>query len=143
MPQHEIDVHGTAPGSPEAIWELLDDSSTWPEWTPIESCVIERSRDAGVNEIRTFKTGRVKVREEVVERLAPRRLSYELLGGLAVRDYRAEIELAPAGAGTEISWHTTFRAKVPGTGWLYRRELEKATRKFVDGLVARRDDSGG
>ena len=35
----------------------------------------------------------------------------------------------------KIRWHTTFSAKVPGMGWVYRRALLKATQDFVDGLA--------
>ncbi len=37
--------------------------------------------------------------------------------------------------GTDIRWHTTFTAKVPALGWLYRKALTKATQQFVDGLA--------
>jgi hypothetical protein len=77
------------------------------------------------------------VRERIVERLPNQRLSYILLSGLAVRDYRADIDLTPEGAGTTVRWHTTFKAKLPGLGWAYRRTLFKATRDFVDGLAQR------
>lgn len=145
MARQEIDIHTTAPAEPAAVWRLLGDSSTWPAWTPIETATIERPADEnGLGEIRSFKTGRVTVREEIVERKAERRLSYKLLGGLAVRDYRADIDLTPTAGGTEIRWHTTFTAKVPGSGWLYRRALERATLRFVDGLAkhAADDDRG-
>ena len=132
----EIDVSERTEASPAAVWRLLGDSRTWPEWTPIERAEIEREREGdGPGEIRTFKTGRVTVREEIVERAEPARLTYTLLGGLAVKDYRAEIDLTPDGDGTSIRWHTTFRAKTPGTGWIYRRALDKATRQFVAGLA--------
>lgn len=134
MAMQEIDVRRTAAADPATVWELLDDSTTWPGWTPIESCEIERRRAEGVNEIRRFKTGRVTVREEIVEREPERGLSYALLDGLAVRDYRADIDLTPEGDGTAVRWHTTFHAKYPGAGWIYRRALDKATREFVDGL---------
>ena len=135
MASQDIDIRSTASATPAQVWQLLGDSRTWPDWTPIESAQISRGA-GGVGEVRTFRTGRVTVEEEVVERRAPERLSYVLIGGLAVRDYRADIDLSPTGAGTEIRWHTTFEAKVPGSGWLYRRALAKATQAFVDGLVA-------
>jgi hypothetical protein len=134
--QQEIDIRKTTEAEPVAIWLLLGDSSTWPWWTPIESFDLERPGDAdGLGEVRAFKTGRIRVREEIVERVTERRLSYKLLSGLAVRDYRADIDLTRRPGGTEIHWHTTFTAKVPGTGWLYRRALTKATQRFVDGLA--------
>lgn len=132
----EIDIRQLIKADPSALWRLIEDSSSWPSWTPIESFELEREGSAdGIGEIRNFKTGRVQVREEIVERRVERRLSYVLLGGLAVRDYRADIDLSPTSDGTEIRWHTTFKAKLPGSGWLYRRALAKATREFVDGLA--------
>jgi uncharacterized protein YndB with AHSA1/START domain len=136
MAVQEIDVRGTTPAPPGAVWRLLGDSSTWPSWTPIEGYELERpGGDDGLGEIRRFTTGRVKIREEIVQRDAERRLTYTLLSGLALRDYRAEIDLTPTTDGTSIRWHTTFRPKVPGSGWIYRRALDKATREFVDGLA--------
>lgn len=136
MSPQEINVRKRTSAAPAAVWRLLGDSSTWPSWTSIER--HERLRDAGadgVGERRAFTTGRVTVREEIVERVSDRRLSYVLLAGLAVRDYRADIDLMPDPSGTEIRWHTTFTAKIPGTGWLYRRALAKATHAFVEGLA--------
>ena len=40
------------------------------------------------------------------------------------------------GGGTSITWRSTFRAKVPGTGGIYRRELGKFIKQTVDGLAA-------
>jgi uncharacterized protein YndB with AHSA1/START domain len=132
----EIDVHGTTTASPDRVWRLLGDSSTWTSWTPVERFELERPGGAdGLGEVRAFTTGRVTVREEIVERAPGRRLTYALLSGLALRDYRAEIDLTPRPDGTEIRWHTTFRAKVPGMGWIYRRALDRITRRFVDGLA--------
>ena len=50
--------------------------------------------------------------------------------------YRADVDLRPAPhGGTHIHWHTVFRSKVPGCGWLYRAALDRATRRFVAGLA--------
>jgi hypothetical protein len=137
MALQEIDVRTSSAASAAELWARLDKSSTWPEWTPIETFTLERpAGEDGLGEIRLFKTGRVTVREEIVERRPEERLTYVLLGGLALKDYRAEIDLAPAAAGTEIRWHTTFHSKIPGMGWIYRRALDKVTREFVDGLAA-------
>lgn len=133
----EIDVSGTSAAPPAAVWRLLSDSSTWPSWTPIDEHRPERPAGPdGAGEIRSFRNGRVTVREEIVEFRPSRRLSYTLLEGLALRDYRADIDLtARTDGGTDVRWHTTFKPKVPGSGALYRRALRKATEQFVAGLV--------
>lgn len=138
MALQEIDIRTTAAATPDQVWRLLDDSSTWPSWTPIDSFVLIRPRDGdGPGEVREFVTGRYTVREEIVERRSERRLSYVLLSGLPLRDYRAEIDLTPRGDGTEIRWHTVFRPKVPGTGPLFRRSLDRISRRFAEGLAER------
>ena len=48
------------------------------------------------------------------------------------------LETAAAG-GTTINWHSTFRPKVPGTGWLYRRALGKFITRTVEGLAVAAD----
>ena len=135
MPQ-EIDIRRQIAADPSAVFVLLGDSSTWPSWTPIDRFELERAGDpaTGLGEVRLFHTGRITVREEIIERDPDRRLGYRLLGGLAVRDYVALIDLTPAEGGTSMRWRTTFAAKVPGTGWIYRRALERATKQFCDGL---------
>ena len=131
-----FEVIATARAPIGALWSLLDDSRNWPTWTPIDTAVVLEAADPGeVGEVRRFTNGRVTVTERIVRREAPSRLAYELLSGLAVRDYRAEITLDEAVHGTDVRWATRFEPKVPGTAWLYRRALLKATREFVDGLV--------
>lgn len=131
-----IDIRKTTEAEPAAVWRLLGDSYTWPTWTPIESVVLDRHGDAaGLGEVRTFKTGRVRLREQIIERQAERGLSYKLVSGLALRRYHVDIDLTPQPEGTEIRWHTTLTAMIPGLGWLYRRSLRKVTQQFVDGLA--------
>lgn len=135
MATQDIDITITVAARPAVVWRWLADGASWPQWTPIDR--YERLRPAGpdgTGEIRVFHNGRHTVREEIVEFVAERRLTYTLLAGLALRDYRAEIDLAPAPEGTRVRWHTTFRAKFPGTGAVYRRALTTATQQFLDGL---------
>jgi hypothetical protein len=42
----------------------------------------------------------------------------------------------PSGEGTSIRWRSTFQGKVPGTGWIYRRQLGKFIGLTVSGLAA-------
>lgn len=141
----EIQYVRTTTAPPENVWRVLADSRTWPRWTPIEEHTLVKPGGAdGRGEVRRFKTGRIEVSEEIVEVRPSERLSYVLLEGLAVKDYRADIDLTglERGRGTRISWHTTFRPKIPGTGWVHKRALERATEEFIDGLAAYSADRG-
>lgn len=138
-------------GSVETVYELLRAGATWPTWSGLGSFELERPSpepdragvgadghgvDEGVGAIRVFRTGPMRSREQIVELVPGRRLSYVLLSGLPLRDYRADVDLSPTAEGTEIRWHSTFDAKVPGTGWFYRWFLGRFLRQTVDGLAA-------
>ena len=142
MAQQVIDHTVTSAAKPDAVFELLGDGSTWPEWSPLGSFELLEPGDGrpeGLGAVRLFTTGRHKSRERVVERRPAEVFSYALEKGLPLRDYRAVITLRPSGQGTAIRWRSTFRAKVPGTGWLYRWQLDKFIGRTVAGLAAASD----
>jgi hypothetical protein len=144
---HEINVTSTTPASPEAVYYLLRDGATWPEWSPLGFFELEqpgKTEPEGVGAIRLFRTGRVTSREQIVELIPSRRLSYVLLSGLAIRNYRADVDLEPADGGTKIRWRSAFDPKIPGTGWFYRRQLRSFLQRMVDGLAHRAgEDAAG
>src|ERR1700677_4821555 len=102
----------TAKAPPATVFALLADGSTWPTWSPIGSFELVRKGvgepemvgPEGVGAVRLFRTGRVRSRERVVTVTPNETFSYELISGLAVRDYKAVVWLAPSGEGTTIRW---------------------------------------
>jgi hypothetical protein len=140
MRRQSVDVTVPASAPPDMIYRLLRDGATWPTWSPLGSFELEspgETEPEGLGAIRVFRTGRHTSRERIVELVPDRRLGYELVSGLAIRGYRADVDLEPAGAGTTIHWHSSFVAKVPGTGWLYRRTLSRFIRRCAAGLAER------
>jgi polyketide cyclase/dehydrase/lipid transport protein len=138
----KVDVTARSQALPEQVYALVRDGSSWPEWSTLDSFELERPGETereGLGAIRVFRTKRfpkaVVSREEIVELVPNRRLGYALLSGLAVRDYRAYVDLEPDGEGTRIRWHSTFRPVVPGTGWLYRRALQRIMAECARGLA--------
>ncbi|MBV9413209.1 MAG: SRPBCC family protein [Acidimicrobiia bacterium] len=138
MALQEIDERAWTPASPETVYALLADGATWPAWSGIDSFELAEPGDTGgesLNAVRVFRTGRTKSVERLVELTPGHRLSYALLDGLPLRDYRADVDVTPVDAGTMIRWHSTFVAKRPGTGPLYRMALSRFIRKTVRGLA--------
>ncbi|WP_329107843.1 SRPBCC family protein [Micromonospora sp. NBC_01699] len=130
-----------------AVYELLRAGVTWPTWSGLGSFELERAvpvatgdsgagADEGVGAIRVFRTGPMTSREQIVDLVPDRRLSYILLSGLPLRDYRADVDLTPTPEGTIIRWRSTFHAKLPGTGWFYRWFLGRFIRQTAEGLAA-------
>jgi hypothetical protein len=139
-----IDQTATTGADPTSVYALLAEGATWPEWSPIDSFTLLESGDGtpeGLGALRLFSTGRHRSRERVVECRRGEVFAYILESGLPLRDYRAVVTLTPAAGGTSINWHSTFRPKVPGTGWLYRRELGTFIGHTVAGLAAAAEQS--
>jgi len=127
----------TIAAAPADVYAPLRDGASWPVWSPlVGSFELERpgvDEPEGLGAIRVFRTGRVATREEIVELLPERRFSYVLLSGLAIRNYRADVDLEPTGRGTVLHWHSAFTAKVPGSGWLYRWQLAGSSASLCKG----------
>jgi uncharacterized protein YndB with AHSA1/START domain len=137
--QKVIEHHMTTKAPPETVFALLVDGSTWPEWSPVGSFeLVEKGNGdpEGVGAVRIFRTGRVRSKERLLIVRPNEIFSYELVSGLAVRDYTAVVRLQHSGAGTTIIWRSTFRAKLPGTGWIYQRQLGRFIGLTVNGLAA-------
>jgi hypothetical protein len=123
---------------PGAVYDLLRDGATWPEWSPIGSFRLEREgRDGGesLGAIRVFRTGTVSSREEIVGSEPGRSFSYTALSGLPIRSHRADVELTERDGGTAITWREDFLAKRPGSGWLIERFLRGFVQRCADGLA--------
>jgi hypothetical protein len=139
MFEQTISKRAWTAASASEVYALLRDGATWPVWSPLESFRLEQEGPEGgesLGAIRVFTTGRARSREEIVVLDADRRFGYALLSGLPLKGYRALVDLEPRDGGTEIHWHSTFRAKLPGTGGLFRRFLGGFIGKCVDGLAA-------
>lgn len=147
MAQQTIEVTASTAADPVSVYALLADGSTWPTWSPIGAFELVSPGDGapgngapeGPGAVRLFTTGRHRSLERVVQCRPGEVFGYVLESGLPLRDYEAVVTLTPDGGGTSIRWRSTFRPKVPGTGWIYRRELGKFITKTVDGLAAASD----
>jgi Polyketide cyclase / dehydrase and lipid transport len=134
-----IDVRAQAHASPQQVWAVLADTASWPDWAPFDEVAVEQGHALG--EVRRLRSGRITTRERIVGFEPPRRYAYEIVSGLPILDYVAEVLLSPlAEDGTEVHWQARFRAKVPGTGWVLKRLLQGAIKKGADALVRRADE---
>jgi hypothetical protein len=127
--------------TPDIVYALLLDRPTWPSWSPLESFEHESDGIDGPNSlgaIGTFLTGRTHSREELVELVPQRRLSYALLSGLPLRNYQGTVDIDAQRNRTIIRWRSTFIAPF-GTGWAFRYGLGRFIGKTVAGLARAAD----
>jgi hypothetical protein len=133
-----ISVRGVTSADADTVYALLRDGASWPRWSPLGSFELVREGEGepeGLGAIRLFRTGGIRSYEKIVALEPGRRFGYALDHGLPLRDYVAYVDLSPVDGGTEIHWHSTFTAKIPGTGWFYRRFLGRFVGQVVAGLV--------
>jgi hypothetical protein len=137
MADLHIDATLTTTADQHAVWKLLADIDTWTVWGRWSLAELEEegSREAGgVGAIRRFRyAGRV-TRETVVGFDAPSRFAYELLSGLPLRNYHAEVTVVPDGQGARLDWHSTFDATIrarlvqPYLAWFVRDTAKRLVR---------------
>lgn len=130
MAEYLIDVSVSSAAPAGDVFALLRDGASWPQWGTWTDFTLEQpgadsAQGAGAVRVFTSRTaGRTVVaRERVLELVPDRRLGYELLSGLPLRNYRAGVDLEPDGAGCTIRWQARFDGAPFGTGGLYRRVL--------------------
>ena len=123
------------------IWGPLADSRGWPAWSPNDAAELVQEGDPapdGVGAIRVFRTGPIKVREEIVAFEPERRVVYRLLSGLPVRDYTGEVTLTPSAedpAVTVLVWESTWRPRYPLTGWALRLGFQRIVQQWGGALA--------
>lgn len=121
------------------VWELLARTATWADWAGFDEAVLEREgspEPEGIGAVRSFRTGRRVTRERVVAFEPGAHLGYELLSGVPIRDYRADVTLhETASGGTVIRWESRFRGKFPVPAAAVKPKLEEFVQATADALA--------
>jgi uncharacterized protein YndB with AHSA1/START domain len=125
--------------SPETVWALVSDARRYPDWGPWREGRYQRAGDEsergpGAVQVltsarRTYGRRSVSV-ERIVAAEPGRRLVYEVVGGLPVRNYRGEVTLTPAGGGTRVRWLADWDSTLAG------RFVHRALREFYSEMLA-------
>lgn len=121
------------------VFAILKDAPNWPCWSMFDAVEFDRpgrEEPHGVGAIRTFLTRISRATEEVVELVPDRRLSYVLLEGLPLRDYRAVVEIEPEAAGARVTWSCVFYPKHPGSGWFWSMAMRQTLKSMSSKLAA-------
>ena len=105
----------------ERVWGLLADARGWSTWSRLTSSRLAEEAPGpdpnAVGALRRFSVGPGASLERVVAYDPPHHLAYELVSGLPITDYRADVTLAPTpGGGTSIEWRARYRGRPPVVG---------------------------
>jgi hypothetical protein len=137
-----IKVSATAQStaSAEAVFAILANGETWPQWTPIKTYALHTPGvDGGesVGAIRQWNSGVMMNLEQIVEMKAPTKFAYTLNESklVKVKDYRADVDVTPTATGCTVTWSTQFRPKLVGTGWFWKLALGKLGKQLATGVA--------
>ena len=129
---YRVEAHAAAPV--EAVWPLLGEAERWKQWSFLTRTELERPgapEPDGAGAIRRFSRMGIGSREQVVAWEPPHHLTYTILSGFPVRNYLADVDVAPEDGGTRITWAATFDEKIPGTGPLMEVVLRSMMGRFA------------
>src|SRR5262245_54070029 len=106
-----IEAEGVARAPAPIVWALVSDANSYPDWGPWSAAGYHRAGDpdrGGAGAIRWFRYGRTTTVEEVEAADACKRLVYTVIGGIPVRNYRAEVTLTQVPEGTQVRWSANW-----------------------------------
>lgn len=132
-----VGVTRVAKADAGTVYEIAAHSPGYPEWGSIGSFEEVKpgvSERYGSGSVRIFRTGPFVIREEVVDAIPPKRVSYALLSGFPLKDYLGEIGIRAEGERTQIDWYSSF---IPpkGFGWFWKPFMQNVLSILSAALV--------
>jgi uncharacterized protein YndB with AHSA1/START domain len=146
-----VEAEQVTAAASEDVWALISDATTYPQWGPWSEAGYRSPGDAsphGPGAVYWLKSSHryglthpVSV-EKILDAEEGLSLAYTVVGGIPVRNYRAEITLTPAAGGTQIHWAASWDQTLLGR--LVHRSLRRQYPQIVAGLAAaaERDPAG-
>jgi len=137
MTQLHVEAEGTAEATPQVVWALVADAGSYCRWGPWSASGYQSPGDealGGAGAIRWMRYGRTTTVEKVLEVENGRRITYTVVKGIPVRNYRAEVTLLPAGARTRIRWAASWDRTLAGR--IVHRKLRSLYPQIVAHLIA-------
>ena len=130
--------------APEFVFGTITDHASYPSFTPIRRCELEREGDEapnGVGAIRALHVAGPPIRERVTAYESPRLFSYEVLSGIPVKSQVGTVTIDPAGdAASTMRYDLEIEPLIPFSGPVVGFITKTAIGRLMDG-VAREAES--
>lgn len=139
MKTQSVHLEASSDAAPLALFQLLADGRTWPEWTDMDECVPQGllpNEAEHVGTVRRSRRGRTVGWDEITDLVPARTFAYRHVKGLPVDRYEAVVQLIPQENGsTVITWDVTFVPRFFGTGRLLQRGIAAFLESCLTGLL--------
>ena len=139
MAQLHVEAEQTAQAAPAIVWALVSNAMTYPQWGPWSEVGYRRQGDASprgpgavywLRSSHRYGLRRPVSVDKILDAEEGRRLAYTVIAGIPVRNYRAEVTLAPAAGGTRIRWAASWDRTLAG------RLVQRSLRGLYPQVVA-------
>jgi uncharacterized protein YndB with AHSA1/START domain len=143
MSRLHVEAEATSRATPEAVWALVSDATRYPEFGPWSAGGYRRpgeESERGPGAVQWVRSShRAYLRyptsvEKILVAEEGQRLAYTVIGGIPVRNYRAEVTLTPVADGTHIRWTAAWDNTIAGR--IVGRSLRTIFPEAVAGLAA-------
>jgi uncharacterized protein YndB with AHSA1/START domain len=124
MDKLQVEAEQIAKADPETVWAIISDPTQYPQFGPW-SAAGYRNKDGDpqpgtVGNVYWLKSSRrtygryATSVEKILELNEGRSLAYTVVGGIPVKNYRADITLTPVEGGTHIRWAAIWDSTMGG-----------------------------
>jgi uncharacterized protein YndB with AHSA1/START domain len=120
------------------VWDVMTDHVRWARWGSASRVTIERAgvpAPNGLGAVRCFRSGPIKVFEEVTMWEPPVRMGYRLNTTTLVKEYSSIMALRDDNGATVLDWSSHLQPRFVGTGWLLRRVFGRSVAGFARGIA--------
>ncbi len=131
MKKLRVNAGAMTSASPQALWSLLADATTYSQWGPWNASGYEDPSARGVGALRFMRYGRRTTVERILELVDGKRLAYNVERGIPVRNYRADVVLTPTDRGTHVDWSAEWDSTLLG------RAVQRKLRTLYPDIMAR------
>lgn len=129
MPRHRIQLHCRINAPVEKVFDFFCDHESFGRiWPGNTSRIRESSNPDNPNDVgsvRRICIGPICFEETHTVCDRPRRIEYTITRGSPIKNHLGRICFSAHGSGTEIQYSIEFDARIPFTGGLIARNLEK------------------
>ena len=142
MDQLHVEAEQSTHATQEALWALVSDAARYPDWGPWSAGGYRRPGDAsprGPGAVQWLRSSRraygrhVTTVERIIVAEEGRHLAYNVIGGLPVRNYRADLTLTPEGEATRVRWGASWDSTLMGR--FVWRSLRQVYPEIVAALI--------
>lgn len=119
------------------VWEILIHHEGMPAWFPAREVVRRRPGSPepdGLGAVRVVRANGLALEERISAFKPEERLEYVVVAGAPLRDQRGAVVLSPDTRGTAVRWSVEMTPRIPGTGWLLRRSVDRMLDRGLSGL---------